>query len=83
VLALMFNVLATSEFVVIINLSKVLLASYVAVIIVCVIYMLILIALKVYQVYYLTKVFLVPSFAFTSCSDTCVLPFNIETQTKP
>lgn len=53
VLALMINVVATSDFVAIINLGKFVLASYVALIIVFAIHMLILITLKVNPVTYL------------------------------
>ncbi|RBR89285.1 L-cystine transporter [Enterococcus faecalis] len=82
VLALMINVVATSDFVAIINLGKFVLASYVALIIVFAIHMLILITLKVNPVTYLKKVFPVLSFAFTSRSSAGALPLNIETQTK-
>lgn len=82
VLALMINVVATSDFVAIINLGKFVLASYVALLIVFAIHMLILITLKVNPVTYLKKVFPVLSFAFTSRSSAGALPLNIETQTK-
>ena len=72
VLALMINVVATSDFVAIINLGKFVFA----------IHMLILITLKVNPVTYLKKVFPVLSFAFTSRSSAGALPLNIETQTK-
>jgi len=58
VLALMINVVATSDFVAIINLGKFVLASYVALIIVFAIHMLILITLKVNPVTYLKKALL-------------------------
>ncbi|WP_410923502.1 cation:dicarboxylate symporter family transporter, partial [Pseudomonas aeruginosa] len=76
VLALMINVVATSDFVAIINLGKFVLASYVALIIVFAIHMLILITLKVNPVTYLKKVFPVLSFAFTSRSSAGALPLN-------
>lgn len=53
----MINVVATSDFVAIINLGKFVLASYVALIIVFAIHMLILITLKVNPVTYLKKFF--------------------------
>ena len=76
VLALMINVVATSDFVAIINLGKFVLASYVALIIVFAIHMLILITLKVNPVTYLKKVFPVLSFAFTSRSSAGALPIS-------
>ncbi|MGM0157431.1 sodium/dicarboxylate symporter family protein [Enterococcus sp. AZ191] len=82
VFALMTNVLATSDFVAIVNLGKFVLASYVALLAVLVVHSLILISVKVNPIDYFKKAFPVLSFAFTSRSSAGALPLNIETQTK-
>lgn len=82
VLALMTNVVATSDFEAILNLGKFVLASYTALIIVMLVHLLILVTVKVNPVNYLKKSFPVLSFAFTSRSSAGALPLNIETQTK-
>lgn len=81
VLALMTNVLATSDFEAILNLGLFVLASYAALIAVLLVHTIILIAIKVSPVTYFKKAFPVLSFAFTSRSSAGALPLNIETQT--
>lgn len=82
ILALMTNVLATSNISAIINLGKFVLASYTALFVVLAIHLLILLSVKVNPINYLVKAFPVLSFAFTSRSSAGALPLNIETQTK-
>ncbi|HCE12510.1 MAG TPA: L-cystine transporter, partial [Enterococcus sp.] len=82
VLALMTNVLASSDFAAILNLGKFILASYAALILVLLVHSLLLIAVRVNPVTYFKKAFPVLSFAFTSRSSAGALPLNIETQTK-
>ena len=82
VLALMTNVIATSDFEAILNLGKFVIASYTALIAVLLLHLLILTIVKVNPVNYLKKAFPVLSFAFTSRSSAGALPLNIETQTK-
>lgn len=82
ILALMTNVLATSNISAIINLGKFVLASYTALFVVLAIHLLILLSVKVNPINYLAKAFPVLSFAFTSRSSAGALPLNIETQTK-
>lgn len=82
VFALMTNVMATSDFVAIINLGKFVLASYVALLAVLIVHSLILFSVKVNPFDYFKKAFPVLSFAFTSRSSAGALPLNIETQTK-
>ena len=78
----MTNVMATSDFVAIINLGKFVLASYVALLAVLIVHSLILLSVKVNPFDYSKKAFPVLSFAFTSRSSAGALPLNIETQTK-
>ncbi|EPF4412157.1 L-cystine transporter [Enterococcus hirae] len=82
VFALMTNVMATSDFVAIINLGKFVLASYVALLAVLIVHSLILLSVKFNPFDYFKKAFPVLSFAFTSRSSAGALPLNIETQTK-
>ncbi|MHC5226787.1 L-cystine transporter [Enterococcus sp. LJL99] len=82
VLALMTNVVATSDFEAILNLGKFVIASYTALIVVLLVHLLILTIVKVNPLNYLKKAFPVLSFAFTSRSSAGALPLNIETQTK-
>lgn len=82
VLALMTNVLASSDFEAILNLGKFIIASYAALILVLLVHSLLLIAVRVNPVTYFKKAFPVLSFAFTSRSSAGALPLNIETQTK-
>lgn len=81
-LALMTNVMATSDFIALVNLGKFVLASYVALFAVFVVHSLILLSVKVNPKDYFKKAFPVLSFAFTSRSSAGALPLNIETQTK-
>lgn len=82
VLALMTNVVATSDFEAILNLGKFVIASYTALIVVLLVHLLILAIVKVNPLNYLKKAFPVLSFAFTARSSAGALPLNIETQTK-
>lgn len=82
VLALMTNVVATSDFEAILNLGKFVVASYAALIVVLLLHLVILTAIKINPLHYLKKAFPVLSFAFTSRSSAGALPLNIETQTK-
>ncbi|MFV0559414.1 MAG: L-cystine transporter [Enterococcus sp.] len=82
VLALMTNVMATSDFVAIFNLGKFVLASYVALIAVLIVHSIILMSVKVSPIQYFKKALPVLSFAFTSRSSAGALPLNIETQTN-
>lgn len=82
VLALMTNVVATSDFEAILNLGKFVVASYAALIAVFLLHLLILAAIKVNPLHYLKKAFPLLSFAFTSRSSAGALPLNIETQTR-
>lgn len=82
VLALMTNVLATSDFEAIVNLGKFIVASYAALIAVLLVHSLLLILVKVSPVNFFKKAFPALSFAFTSRSSAGTLPMNIETQTK-
>ncbi|MBL1229075.1 L-cystine transporter [Enterococcus sp. BWB1-3] len=82
VLALMTNVVATSDFEAILNLGKFVVASYAALIVVFLLHLVILAVIKVNPLNYLKKAFPVLSFAFTSRSSAGALPLNIETQTR-
>lgn len=82
VLALMTNVVASSDFNAILNLGKFVVASYAALLAILIVHLLILITIKVNPIKYLKKAFPVLSFAFTSRSSAGALPLNIETQTK-
>lgn len=82
VLALMTNVVATSDFNAILNLGKFVLASYIALFAVLIVHLLILSFVKVNPINYLKKSLPALSFAFTSRSSAGTLPLNIETQTK-
>ena len=82
ILALITNVLASSDFLQIAKLIKFILASYTAIIIMFVIHMIILALFKLNPVIYMKKVFPVLTFAFTSRTSMGAIPLNIETQTK-
>lgn len=82
ILALMTNVMATSNFTAIVNLGKFVLSSYVAILVMFLVHLLILATVKVSPVTYLKKTFPVLSFAFSSRSSAGALPLNIETQHK-
>ena len=82
ILALITNVLASSDFLQIAKLIKFILASYTAIIIMFIIHMIILALFKLNPFIYLKKVFPVLTFAFTSRTSMGAIPLNIETQTK-
>lgn len=82
VLALMTNVVASSDFNAIINLGKFVVASYTALLAILIVHLLILITIRVNPITYLKKALPVLSFAFTSRSSAGALPLNIETQTR-
>ncbi|WP_122646593.1 L-cystine transporter [Enterococcus mediterraneensis] len=82
ILALMTNVMATSNFTAIINLGKFVISSYAAIIVMFLIHLLILSFVKVNPFVYIKKAFPVLSFAFSSRSSAGALPLNIETQHK-
>ena len=80
VLALMFNVAASSDFGDILDLLNFILASYVAILVMFVIHGVLLFLFKVNPIDYFKKVFPVLAFAFTSRSSMATIPLNIETQ---
>lgn len=80
VLALMTNVVATSNLKDILSLGQFILASYVALIIMFIIHLLIIGGFKLNPLIYLKKVVPVLTFAFTSRSSAGTIPLNIETQ---
>ena len=82
ILALITNVLASSDFLQIAKLIKFILASYTAIIIMFIIHMIILALFKLNPFIYMKKVFPVLTFAFTSRTSMGAIPLNIETQTK-
>lgn len=82
ILALITNVLASSDFLQIAKLIKFILASYTAIIIMFIIHMIILAVFKLNPFIFLKKVFPVLTFAFTSRTSMGAIPLNIETQTK-
>lgn len=82
ILALITNVLASSDFLQIAKLIKFIFASYTAIIIMFGIHLLILAIFKLNPFIYLKKVFPVLTFAFTSRTSMGAIPMNIETQTR-
>ena len=82
VMALIANVMATSDFAAIVDLGKFIIFSYVAIIAMFVVHLIILAANRVNPVMYLKKAFPVLSFAFVSRTSAGALPMNIETQSK-
>ena len=82
VLALITNVLATSDFAAILDLGKFIIFSYVAIISMFIVHLLIVTGNKLSPVVYLKKAFPVLSFAFVSRTSAGALPLNIETQSK-
>lgn len=82
VMALIANVMATSDFAAIVDLGKFIIFSYVAIIAMFVVHLVILAANRVNPVTYLKKAFPVLSFAFVSRTSAGALPMNIETQSK-
>ena len=82
VLALIANVMATSDYAAILDLGKFIIFSYVAIIAMFLVHLLILAGNRVSPVVYLKKAFPVLSFAFVSRTSAGALPMNIETQSK-
>ncbi len=82
VMALIANVMATSDFAAIVDLGKFIIFSYVAIIAMFIVHLIILAANRVNPVTYLKKAFPVLSFAFVSRTSAGALPMNIETQSK-
>ncbi len=82
VLALITNVLATSDFAAILDLGKFIIFSYVAIIAMFIVHLLVVTGNKLSPVVYLRKAFPVLSFAFVSRTSAGALPLNIETQSK-
>ncbi len=82
VLALITNVMATSNFNSIIDLGKFIIFSYIALIAMFIVHLLIISLNGLSPIVYLKKTFPVLSFAFVSRSSAGALPMNIETQTK-
>lgn len=82
ILALMANVMATSDFAAVIDLGKLVLVSYVALIGMFLVHLVILAVQGVSPATYVRKTFPVLSFAFVSHTSAGCMPFNIETQTK-
>ena len=82
ILALMTNVMATSDFGAVIDLGKFVLVSYVALVAMFLVHLVILAVQGVSPATYVRKTFPVLSFAFVSHTSAGCMPFNIETQTK-
>ena len=82
VMALIANVMATSDFAAIVDLGKFIIFSYVAIIAMFLVHLIILAANRVNPVTYLKKAFPVLSFAFVLRTSAGALPMNIETQSK-
>ncbi|MFL2840619.1 MAG: L-cystine transporter [Pseudohongiellaceae bacterium] len=80
VLALIFNVAASSDFADILDLLSFILASYLAILIMFAIHGGLLFLFKVNPVDYFKKVLPVLTFAFTSRSSIASIPLNVETQ---
>ncbi|MGL4805286.1 MAG: L-cystine transporter, partial [Bacteroidales bacterium] len=80
VLALMINVVATSNLNDILSLGQFIIASYVALIAMFIIHLIIIGGFKLNPLVYLKKVIPVLTFAFTSRSSAGTIPLNIETQ---
>ena len=77
VLALIANVMATSDYAAILDLGKFIIFSYVAIIAMFLVHLLILAGNRVSPVVYLKKAFPVLSFAFVSRTSAGALPMNI------
>lgn len=82
VLALIAKVLATSDYVAILDLSKFVIASYVALVLVLAVHALVLLGNRVNPLLYFRKVAGVLGFAFVSRTSAGALPLNIETQQR-
>ncbi|PCJ42841.1 MAG: L-cystine transporter [SAR86 cluster bacterium] len=80
VLALMFNVAASSDFGDILDLLSFILASYLAILVMFVIHGGLLFLFKVNPIDYFKKIMPVLAFAFTSRSSMATIPLNVETQ---
>ena len=76
VMALIANVMATSDFAAIVDLGKFIIFSYVAIIAMFIVHLIILAANRVNPVTYLKKAFPVLSFAFVSRTSAGALPMN-------
>ncbi|HDD7709827.1 TPA: L-cystine transporter [Staphylococcus aureus] len=82
VLAIMANMLSTSDFGAIWTLGKFLIASYAALITMYIIHLIILSLLGISPIRYIKKTLEVLIFAFTSRSSAGALPLNVQTQTR-
>ncbi len=82
VLALIANVMATSDYNAILDLGKFVLVSYAVIIFMFLVHCLILAANRVSPLTYLKKAFPVLSFAFVARTSAGALPLNIETQRR-
>ena len=82
VLALITNVLATSDFAAILDLGKFIIFSYVAIITMFLVHLLIVAGNRLSPLTYVKKAFPVLSFAFVSRTSAGAMPLNIETQSK-
>ncbi|HGZ5341648.1 TPA: L-cystine transporter [Staphylococcus aureus] len=82
VLAIMANILSTSDFGAIWTLGKFLIASYAALITMYIIHLIILSLLGISPIRYVKKTLEVLIFAFTSRSSAGALPLNVQTQTR-
>ncbi|MDI4707220.1 cation:dicarboxylase symporter family transporter, partial [Pseudoalteromonas shioyasakiensis] len=80
VLALMTNMVATTNFAGIIELGKFVLASYVALIVMFMIHLILVSGFGLNPFTYLRKAFPVLGFAFTSRSSAGSIPLNVQTQ---
>ncbi|MFD1065972.1 L-cystine transporter [Oceanobacillus locisalsi] len=80
VLALMTNMVATTNFAGIVQLGKFVIASYVAMIVMVLIHMLIVSGFRLNPVTFMKKVFPVLGFAFTSRSSAGAIPLNVTAQ---
>lgn len=82
ILALITNVVATTDPQEILKLIKFVLASYVALIVMFIIHLILLALFGYNPVQYVRKVLPTLVFAFTSRSSAATIPLNVETQTK-
>lgn len=82
VFALMIKMAATSQWSDILNLGRFIVASYIAILLMFVVYGILLFVVKVNPLDYYKKVLPTLSFAFTSRSSAATIPLNIETQTN-
>ncbi|GGP07228.1 L-cystine transporter [Oceanobacillus neutriphilus] len=80
VLALMTNMVATTNFAGIVQLGKFVIASYVAMIVMVLIHMLIISGFRLNPVTFMKKTFPVLGFAFTSRSSAGAIPLNVTAQ---